>query len=444
MTRKGFKPFENGKEATKWLEDEEEKNLAPYALKSKKAIREHRKKTPREYRTKYHRDRDRIIWCRTFKRLQHKTQIFPHYCTDHFRRRLTHSLEVSQIAATIARALKLNEVATEAMALAHDIGHAPFGHAGEDALNEKIKKITKEPKRKENNKFLLYGFDHAIQGIEVLERIEKEYEKDYCGLNLTFDVREGVLKHRRYDEKDKLNLAEITKFKAYKKFGSHPGSLEAQCVLTADKIAYFFADFEDALRSHILKCDELAEDSFNIFKEMIYKILKKKSYVENTEKFAIKNIDDFLEFRRNAIAGMILDIIKSSERRILEKPIEKLEDVKKRTKRIIGLSEDMEKLKDEVYEKYIEKRVFKNHLYQTTEHKAKMIVKDLFKAYLKNCDLIPKDYRDNTNKAYKKFSLDKDEKKILTVKNYIAGMTDSFAIAKHKDLFMSGEQITIS
>jgi len=170
------------------LEKRELINLEPYALRShdrreslKSRFRESQIPTPLEYRTEYHRDRDRILWSKSFKRLQHKTQIFPHYFEDHYRRRLTHSLEVAQIATTVARALKLNEVAAEAIALGHDLGHTPFGHAGENALSkvmlEKTKKLGKNGKSKKhlNVPIPIDGFDHCAHAIEVVSYIEKEY-----------------------------------------------------------------------------------------------------------------------------------------------------------------------------------------------------------------------------------------------------------------------------
>jgi dGTPase len=255
-----------GQKAADRLEQEEEKKLRSYALKCSPRKKElgtqfrRYKNTLLEYRTEYQRDRDRIIWSRSFKRLQHKTQIFPAYSTDHFRRRLTHVLEVSQVATSIARALGINEDATEAMALAHDIGHAPFGHAGEDALEEALqerapRKKGKQAKKKYKEKVPVYSFTHALQSIETVERVEREYEDNYPGLNLSRDVREGILKHRRFRGDDKLSirtLDDVVAFPAYEVFGNDPGPLEAQCVLLADKITYFFEDFEDALSSHIV------------------------------------------------------------------------------------------------------------------------------------------------------------------------------------------------
>ena len=283
-----------------------ELDLAPYALKSKErreelgeSFREAPTKAKLEFRTEYHRDRDRILWSKAFKRLQHKTQVFPHYVEDHYKRRLTHSLEVSQIATTVARALNLNETVTEAIALGHDLGHTPFGHAGEQALNKilTLKSKAMDPeirgyleklrKRKANKIVPIFGFDHCVHAIEVVSRTEKEYdsETNHGGFNLTFDVRDGILKHmceREHDEDRPFsNIIDLTKFHEYKSFGANKGSLEAQCVYFADKVTYLLGDIEDGIRSDILQCEELNKHDF--VKELLSKYYKKyrKATLEN-------------------------------------------------------------------------------------------------------------------------------------------------------------------
>jgi dGTPase len=247
-----------GEEFRETLESIERRDIKPYGLKSAER-REHLgarfrafpAKAALEYRTEYHRDRDRIVWSKSFKRLQHKTQIFPHYFEDHYRRRLTHSLEVAQIATTVARALGLSEVATEAMALGHDLGHTPFGHAGEETLNGIMQKgCEKHHIDPAKCSVPVFGFDHCVHAIEVVSRIEREYEHEtnQGGLNLTFDVRDGILKHM-YERRDKperplSNLSNLIKFPNYEAYAANKGSLEAQCVYFADKIAYFFGDIE--------------------------------------------------------------------------------------------------------------------------------------------------------------------------------------------------------
>lgn len=432
------------------LEKGEQATLKKYALqcierKKIKGFREYKDSTPLEYRTDYIRDRDRIIWSRSFKRLQHKTQIFPHYTADHYRRRLTHTLEVSQIATTIARALGLNVSATEAIALGHDLGHAPFGHGGETALNDCLIKLSTDPTYhfKESKEIPIFSFNHAVHGVETVERIEKEYKSSYIGLNLTFDVREGILKHNP-DVADEIKKHTIP-FSKYSIFEANFGSLEAQCVYIADKIAFFFADFEDALRSKILDCENLRERKFTSFQKLLAESIKKnrkgKARTKNlTEE--IYNSDDFLELRRDGIAGIILDIITNSEEKIKSNNIETVKDGKRN--RFIGLSDKLEEARYGAYKEYIEEKVFNHVVYQVTEHKAKKIVGDLFGEYHKNFNLIPGEFQEQMDDTYRNLIKDEPSRKIMLVKNYIAGMTDSFAIARHRDLFMSSENITIS
>jgi dGTPase len=199
-----------GEKFAEFLEEQELKNLERYALKSRERrellqnhFRQAKIRTPLEYRTEYHRDRDRIVWSKSFKRLQHKTQVFPHYTLDHYRRRLTHSLEVAQIATTVARSMRLNETATEAISLGHDLGHPPFGHAGERALSKSLVSAIDKIRHGKNRinyrniPIPLLGFDHCAHAIETVSFIEREYasETKAGGLNLTFDIRDGILKH---------------------------------------------------------------------------------------------------------------------------------------------------------------------------------------------------------------------------------------------------------
>ena len=254
--------------------DDNNKGLADYALDPVKrkeelgnSFRVHEKEEREdEFRTSYHRDRDRIIWSTASRRMQNKTQVFAHDDDDHFRRRLTHSIEVAGIACSIARQLELNEVATDAIALGHDIGHAPFGHAGEDALNEISKEFFPTGIRQP---IPLKGFDHCAHAIEIVSRIET-LNGTHPGLDLSFDIRDGILKHIYYtdnssrtEEQLKDNpfsaLSKIVECEEYKQYKCNCGSLEAQCVWFADKLTYLFDDLEDAIRAKIFKFDILKQ-----------------------------------------------------------------------------------------------------------------------------------------------------------------------------------------
>ena len=308
--------MENGETCRAYLEERECRELAPYALRSMERrrelgdkFREHLERTPLEYRTEYHRDRDRIIWSSAFKRLQHKTQIFPHYVEDHYRRRLTHSIEVAQIATTLCRAFHVNEIAAEAIALAHDIGHTPFGHGGEEALNKKLIEISTsvaDPKGERTSTVFpvpLFAFDHCVQGVEQVSRISQEYRTGYPGLNLSFDVRDGILKHiynKSPDEATKAgrplsSLTNIEKVKEFAQFGDNCGTIEAQTVWFADKVAYLLGDMEDALRANIFQYADIIADPFvRLIWEKHNKIRGSKEAID------VRSHEQFLNFTRRA------------------------------------------------------------------------------------------------------------------------------------------------
>ncbi len=448
-------------QTTKDLESHE-LDLAPYALKSKErreelgeSFREAPTKAKLEFRTEYHRDRDRILWSKAFKRLQHKTQVFPHYVEDHYKRRLTHSLEVSQIATTVARALKLNEAATEAIALGHDLGHTPFGHAGEEALNEiltlKSKAMDSEirgyleklRKRKANKIVPIFGFDHCVHAIEVVSRIEKEYddETEHGGFNLTFDMRDGILKHmcERTTAKEKRkrpfsNIAYLTKFCEYKIFNTNKGSLEAQCVYFADKVTYLLGDIEDGVRSDILECEELNKHTF------IQKDLRKYYKKYRHSKLELLSKTNFPLFRSRVLTTLILNCINTATGNIKE--TKDVNEVLSKGRRLVFLSKDLHKSWTNFYQTWMVDKLFKNDSVVACSFKAKKIVTDLFNAYFQNPDLIDAKYYEHCEKVYKKIGIS-DEKllKLIIVRNYIAGMTDPFASDQHARLYMALERI---
>jgi len=428
-----------------------ELDLAPYALKSKErreelgeSFREAPTKAKLEFRTEYHRDRDRILWSKTFKRLQHKTQVFPHYVEDHYKRRLTHSLEVSQIATTIARALKLNEVATEAIALGHDLGHTPFGHAGEKALNKILNNNFEELKIKAGDVPIpIFGFDHCVQGIEVVSRIEKEYDSEtgHGGLNLSFDVRDGILKHmyerKRAEERPFSNITEVVKFPKYGIYRDNKSSLEAQCVHFADKVAYLLGDIEDGVRSDILKCENLNDDPF-------FHQLRRKFEQYREEVIELKRKEDFVSFRSKVLTTLILDCIDNATKNLRKIGFKSVDDVLSSNQRVIFVSDDLKKAWNPFYQKWMRDSLFENEVVKACSFKAEKIVADLFKAYHENESLIKKTYREHCLKAYKDINdLDKDLFKLILVRNYIAGMTDAFATNQHARLYISTERIRL-
>ena len=443
----------HGRKIAKELEKREIDNVKNYGLHSSERrdriginFRERKEEAALEYRTEYHRDRDRIIWSHAFKRLQHKTQIFPHYAEDHYRRRLTHSIEVAQIATTIARGLKLNEVAVEAMALGHDLGHTPFGHAGEEALNEVTLKYA-DKKNIYDFAIPIYGFDHCSHGIEVVSRLEKKYKKDenrgYFGLNLTFDVREGILKHLYHqDNGDEITkpfnaLSRVIKLKEYKLFEGNAGSLEAQCVWTGDKISYFLTDIEDAFRRRIINKEDIKHTDFLKAVKNRYKDLRGTLPLNNFE-----NLEYLLLFLNDVVLPtFILDIIDSTRKNIKTFSINSYDDVKASKTRIVKMSDDLFKSIGIFYEDCIKQKVFKHHEVEAYTSKAKKMVKELFIAYRDNINLIDKKYREQIDEAYIQTGICPEcEKDLYTARCYLAGMSDAFATEQHQKLFMTCER----
>jgi len=444
-----------GEKAAAKSEKAELKNLAPYALKSRERreklgaqFREH-KTAPLEYRTEYQRDRDRIVWSRAFKRLQHKTQVFPHYSEDHYRRRLTHSLEVAQIATTLARALNLNEDATEAIALAHDIGHPPFGHAGEIALDEALREQEWCLGDRCKNLLPLFGFDHCPHGVEVVSRVEREYQvgpHPHYGLNLTFDVRDGILKHI-FDKKNSApdrplsHLANIVRFDLYKGFRDNKGSLEAQCVYFADKVAYLFGDMEDGLRRGILEYRKIASDEFIKLLWKRYTVVRRRKGI----RLQLTNMEEYLPFRRDALATLILNCIETTRKEIRNNGFDSPETVLAANARVVYVDKKLSKEWESFYKRWMVDWLFKDKDVTACEVKGKKIVRELFDAYWETPELVDRKYHEHSDRSYREAGVKDDEVlRLIMVRNYIAGMTDAFAANQHKRLFMSSEPITFA
>lgn len=320
------------------FEEEEKRNLSPYAQLS---IHSKGRKTPEEpnpLRTSFQRDRDRIIHCKSFRRLSHKTQVFLAPEGDHYRTRLTHTLEVTQISRTIAQALKLNQDLTEAIALAHDLGHTPFGHIGEEALTE----------------VLGHPFRHNEQSLRVVEQLEYEGK----GLNLTFEVRDGILSHTGPQK---------------------PATLEGEVVRIADRIAYINHDIDDALRGGIISQDDLPKN--------LLKILGK--------------------YHSQRVNTMVSDLIEESfgkNRISMSKKIWEVTDT----------------LRDFLFE-----RVYENPVAKAEGPKAKKVLKSLFTYYLEHHQELPLEFKPKNQKELP-----------AKICDYLAGMTDRFAIRTYEEIFV--------
>jgi dGTPase len=351
-------------------------------------------------RSEYQRDRDRIIHSAAFRRLEYKTQVFINHEGDLFRTRLTHSIEVAQIARSIARALSLNEDLTEAIALAHDLGHTPFGHSGQDALNECLRNYG--------------GFEHNLQSLRVVDVLEERYA-EFSGLNLTFETREGILKHCSL--KNARELGELGKRFLEK---SQP-SLEAQLVNIADEIAYNNHDVDDGLRSGLLKLEQL--QGIALFAEQHAEV--RRRYPDIVPRRAI------YETVRRMINHVVTDLIENSRRLIEISGIRHIDDVRHHPEPLIAYTPAVAEKSREL------KRFLRQHLYaheQVTRMmgEAVKVVRDLFAAFMRDPRLLPTQYQDKLQ------AQDDPADRARIVADYIAGMTDRYALREHARLLPPG------
>jgi dGTPase len=349
------------------------------------------------HRSEYQRDRDRIIHCAAFRRLEYKTQVFVNHEGDLYRTRLTHSIEVAQIGRTVARALGLNEDLTEAIALAHDLGHTPFGHAGQDALNECMRDYG--------------GFEHNLQSLRVVDVLEERYA-EFPGLNLTFETREGILKH-----------CAVAKARALGELGRRflektQPSLEAQLANVADEIAYNNHDVDDGLRAGLITVEQLRE--VRLFAEQYDAVVSR--YPDLPERRAIH------ETVRRMIGRVVTDLIEETARRIADARVHSVEDVRSRTTPLVAYS-------DVVKEQTLElKRFLRANLYaharvkQVTDGSVR-ILKELFRAFLDDLHLLPAQYQPKIREAGNDTAA-----QARIVADYVAGMTDRYALREHAKL----------
>ena len=349
------------------------------------------------YRGEFQRDRDRIVHSTAFRRLVYKTQVFVNHEGDLYRTRLTHSLEVAQVGRTVACALRLNEMLTEAICLAHDLGHTPFGHAGQDALNACMKNFG--------------GFEHNLQSLRVVDELEAKYANFY-GLNLTFETREGILKH--CSRKNARELGEVgQRFLENKQ----PG-LEAQLANIADTIAYNNHDVDDGFRAGLLSFDQLCEE--RLFYEQ-YQIVQ-------AEHPDLEDRRLIYEIIRRMINYVVSDLIDQTTLRLNELRPSSINDIRAQRVPIVGFS-------NEVHEKHMNLKLLLNkHLYHHQKvlsmvGEAKGMIEVLFDRYMSNPEKMPSEFAARARIHDKHQTL-----KARVVADYIAGMTDRFAIAEHERL----------
>tara|TARA_B110000008_G_scaffold254582_1_gene270614 strand:+ start:1581 stop:2732 length:1152 start_codon:yes stop_codon:yes gene_type:complete len=374
-----------------------ENNLASYALKSKDSKgREYKEEIPK-LRTEFQRDRERIIHSTAFRRLEYKTQVFVNHEGDMYRTRLTHTIEVAQISRAASRALMLNEDLTEAISLAHDLGHTPFGHAGQDILNKCMKDFG--------------GFEHNIQSLRVIEKLENKYAS-FSGLNLCFETREGILK--KCSKTRAKDLGEVGRRFIDKK----QSSLEAQLTNVCDEIAYNNHDIQDGVKAKKIFIEQL--ETLPIFFNQMKIVLKKYPKLSGS-----KIINETV---RLIINLLINDLIGNSNENIINKKIINSDDVRNCDSLVIGFSDEIKMLNMEL-KRFLYSNLYKHPDVIKMTDQANLVIENLFSAYMNDIKLIPNDYiQYNLLKINSGF-------KERVICDYIAGMTDRFAQLEYTKIF---------
>lgn len=370
------------------LEENEARSLAPYGIHSKNSRGRLFPEDEADYRLCFQRDRDRILHTTAFRRLEYKTQVFINYEGDYYRTRLTHTLEVTQIGRTIARALGANEDLIEAICLAHDLGHPPFGHSGETILARLMKDFN--------------GFDHNKQSLRIVTKLEKRYA-DFPGLNLSWETLEGIVKHEtEYDQSDAREFNPDLR-----------GHLEAQIANVADELAYSAHDLDDGLRSGMINVGMLnGIDLWEI--------------VTDNVGWHGGSLDELARHRiiRRLIGMEVSDLIQNTSTRLRESGVRSVDELQRLSYNVVGYNEDTHRrnrqLKDFLYN-----NLYRHYRVVRMAVKAERILKDLFEAYQAEPSILPKHVQPTLDET----GLER------TICDYIAGMTDRYAIEEHQKLF---------
>ena len=371
---------------------------APYAAQDATSRGRHHREDAPAYRSEYQRDRDRIIHCGAFRRLEYKTQVFVNHEGDLFRTRLTHSIEVAQIGRSIARTLALNEDLTEAISLAHDLGHTPFGHSGQDALNACMRDYG--------------GFEHNLQSLRVVDVLEERYA-EFPGLNLTFETREGILKH--CSQKNAEQLGELGKRFLEKK----QPNLEAQVANLADEIAYNNHDVDDGLRSGLITIEQLQE--VTLFGEQYQVVIQRHPNLP--ERVRIH------EIVRRMINLLVVDLTEESRRRLVASKIDSIEEVRNAGHSLIGFSAPVRE-QSLALKRFLRTQLYDHYRVRRMTRKAERIITDLFGVFMGDPRLLPPQFQAKVRAAP-----DDSLAHARVVADYIAGMTDRYAIREHRRLF---------
>jgi dGTPase len=374
-----------------------EAHLAPYAVHSDQGVGRRYPETPHASRSQYQRDRDRIIHSTAFRRLEYKTQVFLNHEGDLFRTRLTHSLEVAQVGRSLARNLHLNEDLVEAVALAHDLGHTPFGHVGQDVLNECMRDHG--------------GFEHNLQSLRVVDELEQQYG-GFDGLNLMFETREGILKHCS------LSNARLLGPVAQRFIDRSQPTLEAQLTNLADEIAYNSHDIDDGLRSGLITIAQLEQVDFfaRLWRDV------QRAYPGLAGRRAV------YETLRRLITALADDLIATSSQLLLDAAPRSVDEVR-HAPPLIRFSDQMRKDATEL-KRFLRANLYRHYQVNRMRVKASRILRELFDAFMADPVLLPPDYTDTSGDA---------TVQARKIADYIAGMTDRYAIREHRRLFSLDE-----
>jgi dGTPase len=376
------------------------RQLAAYAATDASSRgRRYQEAAPR-HRTEYQRDRDRIIHSTAFRRLEYKTQVFVNHEGDLYRTRLTHSIEVAQVARSIARALNLNEDLTEAIALAHDLGHTPFGHAGQDALNEKMTDYG--------------GFEHNLQSLRVVDELEERYA-EFRGLNLTFESREGILKHCSIP--NARQLGEL----GQRFLEQSQASLEAQLTNLADEIAYNSHDVDDGLRSGLIDIEQLHQ--IELFAIPYHSVIEQ--YPGLSERRTI------YEVVRRIIDRQVSDLIETTSVALQEQQPADIDAVRHCGKPLVMFSAQMREINLEL-KRFLRNNLYRHYRVHRMSAKAFTIIDELFDAFMHDIRLLPPDTAKRTKNLESEQGI---SGKARAVADYIAGMTDRYAIREYQRVF---------
>jgi dGTPase len=377
------------------IEKREERELAPYAMRSGRSRGRAHAEPEHPLRPAYQRDRERIIHSTAFRRLQYKTQVFVNHEGDHYRTRLTHTIEVAQIARAIARFLNLNEDLSEAVALAHDLGHTPFGHSGEDALRELMKGHG--------------GFEHNLHGLRVVDLLERRYPQ-FRGLNLTWEVRESIVKHvTPYDHPSTRDFDPALR-----------PLLEAQVVEAADSIAYVSHDLDDGLGAGILDA--------SVFEKV--ELLSAVAREVSPRQPDLSARDHRHEAVRTLINLLVTDLCRATADRLREMNIASVEAVRSAPGNLVALSPSMHRLKEEL-RAHLHREVYQHYRVARMANKAKRLVTEIFGEYVRQPKQLPPDYQ----------AWAEQTGLYQGVCDYVAGMTDRYAQDEYLKLFSPYERV---